>query len=305
MTYLQRLHVGVLCFLGMSLWCGAPTMAASMGAAVRHDQVTILYDAFTRKAGVQVDWGFAALIEFNGKRILFDTGNDAARFERNVKALGVDLKRLDMVVISHRHWDHTAGLAYVLRVNPHVPVYVPEEEFFGPPTPAAFFSKNPAPELPSDMRYFSGSVPVAVPHGSAWPGANLVLVGGATQVAPGIRLITTTSDRAGTREMIEVSLLLDTPGGAILIVGCSHPGIDKILANSTGDGTHVREIFGGIHELLADSQEREATVVAVADRYQVDRVALGHCTGEAMFAAFRQRYGAAYVYAGVGEVIPL
>jgi 7,8-dihydropterin-6-yl-methyl-4-(beta-D-ribofuranosyl)aminobenzene 5'-phosphate synthase len=291
--------------LGCALFCLLVTVAApSIGAAPKN-QVTILYDAFSDKPGLETDWGYAALIEVDGKRILFDTGNDAVRLEKNVKSLGVDLKQLDMVVISHRHWDHTAGLAYVLSVNPRVPVYVPDEEFFGPPTPPAFFTQNAEPQLPKSMRYFQGAVPAQVPHGRAWPGANLVLIAGTTQIAPGIRLITTVSDRPGTQELHEVSLLLDSPQGAVLIVGCSHPGIEKILANGTGDGTHVREIFGGIHELLADPKEIAATVTAVAEQFKVDAVALGHCSGEATFAAFRKRYGRAYVYAGVGEVIPI
>src|SRR2546430_12163758 len=78
------------------------------------NRVTILYDAFGGRAGLTRDWGFAALVEYNGKRILFDTGNNADVFARNVRALGVDLRTVDFVVISHRHGDHTAGLNYLL-----------------------------------------------------------------------------------------------------------------------------------------------------------------------------------------------
>ncbi len=71
------------------------------------DRVTILYDAFSDSKEIIKDWGFSALVEHDGKRILFDTGNNAATFEHNVKAIGVDLSKLDFVVISHRHTDHT------------------------------------------------------------------------------------------------------------------------------------------------------------------------------------------------------
>jgi 7,8-dihydropterin-6-yl-methyl-4-(beta-D-ribofuranosyl)aminobenzene 5'-phosphate synthase len=70
------------------------------------DRVTILYDAFGESNQLTKDWGFSALVEHDGKRILFDTGNDAGNFEHNVKALGIDLTKLDLVVISHRHADH-------------------------------------------------------------------------------------------------------------------------------------------------------------------------------------------------------
>jgi glyoxylase-like metal-dependent hydrolase (beta-lactamase superfamily II) len=91
------------------------------------DKVTILYDAFGESKELTKDWGFSALVGHNGKRILFDTGNDAAIFEHNVEALGVDLTKLDFVVISHRHADHTTGLRDVLKVNPNVTVYVPAD----------------------------------------------------------------------------------------------------------------------------------------------------------------------------------
>src|SRR5947208_16403745 len=87
------------------------------------NRVTILYDAFGSRAGLTRDWGFAALVEYNGKRILFDTGNNADVFAKNVRALGVDLRTVDFVVISHRHGDHTAGLNYLLTVNPGVNTY--------------------------------------------------------------------------------------------------------------------------------------------------------------------------------------
>src|SRR5262249_41638765 len=81
-------------------------------------RITILYDAFGNDASMKKDWGFSALVEVAGKRILFDTGNDRDTFAANVKAKGVDLTNLDFVVVSHRHGDHMAGLSYVLSVNP-------------------------------------------------------------------------------------------------------------------------------------------------------------------------------------------
>ena len=70
-----------------------------------------LYDAFGyQKHGTILDWGFSALVRYNGKTILFDTGNNADHFEHNVKALGVDLNQVDIAVLSHRHVDHISGL---------------------------------------------------------------------------------------------------------------------------------------------------------------------------------------------------
>ena len=94
------------------------TSCATARAQSPGDQITVLYDAFGRDASMTKDWGFSALVEVAGKRILFDTGNDSEILARNVAAKGVDLTRLDFVVMSHRHGDHMGGLNYLLEVNP-------------------------------------------------------------------------------------------------------------------------------------------------------------------------------------------
>ena len=80
------------------------------GATASTEQITVLYDAFGRITAMKKDWGFAALVEIGGRRILFDTGNNPDVFAQNVKAAGVDLGKLDFVVMSHRHGDHMGGL---------------------------------------------------------------------------------------------------------------------------------------------------------------------------------------------------
>jgi metal-dependent hydrolase (beta-lactamase superfamily II) len=98
-----------------------PAIAA---AAESNSQITILYDAFGTDPSMTKDWDFSAFVEIAGKRILFDTGNDADIFAANVKAKGVDLRTLDFVVLSHRHSDHMAGLNYVLSVNPNPKIHL-------------------------------------------------------------------------------------------------------------------------------------------------------------------------------------
>ncbi len=129
--------------LTLLLLAGAPLASPPRAAGPSPPEphrVTILYDAFGPRRDLTRDWGFAALVEYGGKRILFDTGNNADIFAHNVKALGIDLKRLDFVVVSHRHGDHTAGLNYLLRVNPKVRIYAPREGFgvFGAALPSTF-----------------------------------------------------------------------------------------------------------------------------------------------------------------------
>src|SRR5439155_26630 len=99
----------------------SPPQAAR--AASAKAQITILYDAFGKSSSMQKDWGYAALIEYGGKRILFDTGNNGDTLAQNAKAKGIDLSKLDFVVMSHRHGDHMGGVAYLLSVNPKAKIY--------------------------------------------------------------------------------------------------------------------------------------------------------------------------------------
>src|SRR6516164_8483645 len=151
-------------------------LPTGMAAAETPNRVTILYDSFGKNPSLTMDWGFAALVEYGGKRILFDTGNNARTFKHNVKALGVDLRNIDFVVISYRHADHTSGITYLLTVNPKVPIYVPDEPWglFARGVKNDFYRKDPS--LPAEMRYYGGHPPAILEGGTPWPGANFVPV---------------------------------------------------------------------------------------------------------------------------------
>jgi 7,8-dihydropterin-6-yl-methyl-4-(beta-D-ribofuranosyl)aminobenzene 5'-phosphate synthase len=265
-------------------------------------KVTILADAFGRPSDLRKDWGFAALVEHNGLRILFDTGNNSDLFRHNVDTLQVDLRRLDFVVISHRHGDHTDGLRYLLSINPKVEVYVASDEYWGGPTPTAFFRPS-VDTLPAHMRYFDGSIPASIPHGSPWKHAVVQRVDKVLQITPGVTLVSNISRGPAFTETPEVSLVLDTPEGRLLVVGCSHPGIEQILESIEARRRPVRLIVGGLHWVTSLDQEIERLVTALHEDWKVVSVAPGHCTGEPGFAALQRAFGKRYVYAGVGTVI--
>jgi 7,8-dihydropterin-6-yl-methyl-4-(beta-D-ribofuranosyl)aminobenzene 5'-phosphate synthase len=292
----MRLYLSLLASLLML----APRLQAS-GDPKPH-RVTILYDAFGGRPGLIRDWGFAALVEYGGKRILFDTGNNAEIFARNVRALGVDLRRLDFAVISHRHGDHTSGLSYLLRVNPHVKIYAPKEGFgvFGAALPSTFYRRDPS--LADSMRYYEGSPPEEMRFGTPWPQANIQWIDSLTEVAPGVTIISTVSQNPGTLELRELSLAVRGPEGLVLLVGCSHPGIENIVAAARPLGDHVAIIFGGLHLVTTPDTTIARIASALRDRWGVVEIAPGHCTGEPAFAELRRVFGDRYRYAGLGVV---
>jgi 7,8-dihydropterin-6-yl-methyl-4-(beta-D-ribofuranosyl)aminobenzene 5'-phosphate synthase len=268
-------------------------------------QITVVYDAFGMASELRRDWGYAALVGVGGKRILFDTGNDGDTLALNAKALGIDLTRLDMVVMSHRHGDHMGGLAYLLSVNPKVTVYAPKEGFgvYGGDLPGGFYRKNES--LAQQQRYFDGKPPELMRFGSAWPGADFRLVDKSLEIAPGLHLISLVSDKPGTLELRELSLAIATPEGLVLVVGCSHPGIDRIVEAATKIDPRIHLIAGGLHLLVSTDADIDKIVGTLHDTYKVGFIAPGHCTGEPTFAALAKAFGDHYLYAGLGTTLAL
>jgi len=281
-------------------------LLTGMAAAETPNRVTILYDSFGKNPSLTMDWGFAALVEYGGKRILFDTGNNAKIFEHNVKAVGVDLGNLDFVVMSHRHGDHMGGLAYLLKVNPTVKIYAPKERsgVYGDDQPSSTWYRKDA-SLPAEQRYYSGAPPEIIHMGEAWPGANFQLIDRNTEIAPGMYLIALVSDRPGTLELHELSLAIRTPDGLVLVVGCSHPGVEHIVQEATAINPHINILFGGLHQIQRPDPEVERIRSMLYNHHRLQLVAPGHCTGDTEFAALKKTFGDHYVYAGVGSVVDL
>jgi 7,8-dihydropterin-6-yl-methyl-4-(beta-D-ribofuranosyl)aminobenzene 5'-phosphate synthase len=301
---------------GLILVVSALIVAAGYGAAAstqpaldpgsKTAQITVLYDAFGKNPAMTKDWGFAALIEYGGKRILFDTGNNADIFAHNVKAKGIDLRKLDFVVVSHRHGDHTSGLNYLLSVNPSVSIYAPKENFgvFGAALPGTFYRRTES--LPADMRYFDGKPPDTVRFGTPWPRANFTCIAKTTEVAPGFHLILLRGPWGVDLDVMELSLAIDTPDGIVLVVGCSHPTIVKIVeAAKAVIDKPVHLVIGGTHLLPATDDEIQSIANALHDNWKVAWIAPVHCTGEPGFAILKQTFGDRYVYAGLGSTLVL
>ena len=271
-------------------------------------RVTILYDAFGKPSNLKRGWGYSALVEYGGKRVLFDTGGEVNDFASNVKTLGVDLTRLDFVVLSHRHVDHTSGLNYVLSINPGVKIYTPGD-------PAIFSALTTGPlmtliqrkvdSVPEELRYFDGQPPARMASGTPWPGAQFSRITELTEVLPGFFLFSTQSDVIGTKEMNEISMAIKTPKGIVVIVGCSHPGIEKILGTAAKLDSRIHAVFGGFH--LVDIPDAEVTRMALSfkGKWKIERMAPGHCTGQFAFAEFIRVYGSNFDHAGLGSIIAL
>ena len=271
-------------------------------------RVTVIYDAFGKPSDLERGWGYSALVEYGGRRILFDTGGQYYVFARNVKRLGIDLTHLDFVVVSHRHGDHTGGLAYVLKQNPGVKVYAPREAgSFGTPVAGSTGQgiSHMVEGIAGDLHYFDGKIPAVIPVDSPWPGVNIGLIDKTVEVLPGVFLFRTVSDVPGTLELNEISMAVTTPQGLVVVVGCSHPGIEKILTAASSIAPHLYTVVGGLHLLDKPDVDVSEVVTRLRGHWKLEHAAAGHCTGEFAQTELERVFGANHDHAGLGAVIQL
>ena len=213
-------------------------------------------------------------------------------------------------MLSHRHGDHTSGLQFVLEQNPKVQFYAPTEPgSFGNPingaSPLGKLISRKVDDVPHDLHYFDGKYEDKYKVDSAWPTANITLIDKPTEVLPGFYLFKTISENKGTMELNELSLAIKTPKGLAVIVGCSHPGIEKILAAAAEIDPKIYTLAGGLHLVDVSDQQITQIVSNFKNKWGIERVAAGHCSGEFAQAEFSRSYGDKHDHSGVGEIILL
>lgn len=297
-------------------------------STVREGTITNLYDAFGKDTTLTKDFGFSCITRYGGQTILFDAGSNADIFKHNAETLGFDLTEVDMVVVSHGHFDHLNGLDYLLEVNPDVKIYFPYDIFWGAPVPINATGRAPetSDSLPAHMRYFDGTDRFTINQTGRFWNANVQYVTEAIELAPGLTIIPTTSELTGyfscypTADMVEgidpkesqncnnmglpeLSLSMRTDNGQVVVVGCSHTGVANIVREvkqHTADD--IALVYGGYHMIPYERPQVNETVQALRDELGVQRVAPAHCTGHLAFKLLLDAYGEAYEYAGLGEV---
>ena len=175
---------------------------------------------------------------------------------------------------------------------------------FGAALPGSFYRRNES--LPADMRYFNGEPAETLHFGTPWPQANFNLISQSTEVLPGFHLILLKGSWGVDLDVMELSLAIDTPEGTVLIVGCSHPTIEKIVATTKMEiDKPIHMILGGLHLLPAKDDETQRIATALHDQWNVHWLAPDHCTGEPAFEILKKTFGKHYLYAGLGETISL
>ena len=290
----------------------APAVAAAQERPpVRSLKITVLSTMLAGDPARGVgEWGFAALVEVDGRRILFDTGARPDTVLANTKELGIDLAGITDVIISHNHGDHTGGLMTLRKAlaardpSSLTRAHVAPGIFWPRPEPAGV--SNGLLRAKADYERSGGAFVEHARAGQIAPGVwatgpvprvhaeRNFPAGGRVQAPDGVREDTIPED---------MSLVFDTPSGLVVLSGCGHAGVINTLehARKSVRAAPVHAVLGGFH-LLAASDDHLAWTSAQLKGFGVRHFLGAHCTGiEAVFR-IRQQCGLSRDTAVVGSV---
>jgi 7,8-dihydropterin-6-yl-methyl-4-(beta-D-ribofuranosyl)aminobenzene 5'-phosphate synthase len=230
--------------------------------------IKVIYDNYVKTDGLEPDWGYAILIQGLDKTILFDTGAKPDVFENNFKKMGLDANKVDYLILSHEHGDHTEGIPAFIKMKSGIPVVIP------------------------------WSFSMAFKKKMTGYGLEPMLVKGPAEICTNLY----TSGEFDFN-IAEQSLILNTTKGLVVMTGCSHPGIVEMLKKIRTDfGKNIYMVFGGFH-LLQKSEAEMKAIISGMKALGVEKCGATHCTGVPQIKMIRNAFGEGYFELGVGNTI--
>lgn len=262
--------IGLTCFLlllGLSTITALEPSVAGSGSTDDAIHITIIYDNYQADQNLETDWGFACLVEYQGNKLLFDAGRKADLYKKNVTLLDIHPEEIPTLFISHEHGDHTAGIPWIIEVNPSVKCYLP----------ASY-----AEQLKASGTLPPNSKAVKKPSHLYGP------------------FYSTGDDFVAFREQ---GLVIKTENGGVLLTGCGHPGAVPMVAVAEKElGIEIHTVIGGLH-LMRNSGEELEQLAATLKEMGVRQICPTHCTGDNAIASLKASFGEGYISGGTGKEI--
>jgi len=272
-------------------------------------QITTLVENTVTRSNLLAEHGLSFLLETEDEAILFDTGQGCALLH-NATKMGIDLSKVDKIVLSHGHSDHTGGLGDVLKASEEVHVYGHPNIFEDK------YSKRKCEQRSIGIPYTREALELR--------DANLHLSKEPIQIVNGIQTtgeierqtkFETIHDRLcvmrdGTLVkddlLDDLSLIVAGQEGVTVVFGCGHSGVINTLnqvQRMIGD-TPISMIIGGIH-LIDATEDRINKTIQELRAFDIKKMALCHCTGALAMVKLYQAFGDKLIFNNVGTQIEL
>lgn len=236
--------------------------------------------------GVIAEHGLSILIEQEDETILFDTGQGMA-LSNNLKHFGKDITKIDKLVLSHGHYDHTGGLEEVSKKSSEVEIFAHEAAFL--PKYASFDQGENVLDIgnPVSREQLINNKAILNFSNTSINVSNNIITTGEVEFSTEFEKIEPhfyADDSKGNRikDLMpdDLGIVIDTPSGIVLILGCTHRGIINTLehvSKLTGS-KKFHTIMGGLHLGGADEEKMDLIIKRLMD-FQIDNLVTGHCTG--------------------------
>ncbi len=262
-------------------------------------KITVLVDNYITKRNFIAEHGFSLLIETNGKKILFDTGQGYA-LKNNLDVLGINVRNIRYIILSHGHDDHTGGLKFFIeekvfsRIIAHPDVVFPKykiesgkKENIGLKYSLDVFH----PEFFKGLRALDGKIVFSgeVPKVNRWE----------LEETKYFRKVNDNLEQDPFTD--DVSLFIPTDKGLVVLTGCAHSGIINIVQYGlkVTHSDRLRGIIGGMH-LKSASQKRIERTVSILNDLNPEFITISHCTGLEAGVVFKSGLKDKVIFTSVG-----
>ena len=232
-----------------------------------NNYLTIVVNNYPYDEELKTAWGFSSFVRFNEYNILFDTGPDGDTLLFNMSKLNIDPLEINFLVLSHYHNDHIGGLNSSLNKNPNVKIYIPKS-----------FPENFKENLiKRGFKIFENEKKLKISNN-----INLMLE---------------------SNNIDEQNLIIESEKGLIVVTGCAHPGIVKILKETIEYfQKKIYLLVGGFHLFDKTLYEIENTVDEV-NKLNIENISPSHCTGDEAIKLFQEKFKDRYIKSGSGKII--